>query len=199
MDQDTLAAYDAAAAAYAQDWHAQPPPTDMHALIRRFFKAGLTADIGCGSGRDVAWLNSHGFPAVGYDPSEGLMAQARARYPSLAFKVAALPELAGISDDTFDNVLCETVIMHLAHGDIAQSVRRLMSILKVDGILYLSWRVTKDADTRDAAGRLYAAFDKDFALQALVSHAILLNEEVVSASSGKTIHRVIARKRRVAA
>jgi SAM-dependent methyltransferase len=199
MDQDTLAAYDAAAAAYAQDWHAQPPPTDMHALIRRFFKAGLTADIGCGSGRDVAWLNSHGFPAVGYDPSEGLMAQARARYPSLAFKVAALPELAGISDDTFDNVLCETVIMHLAHGDIAQSVRRLMSILKVDGILYLSWRVTKDADTRDAAGRLYTAFDKDFALQALVSHAILLNEEVVSASSGKTIHRVIARKRRVAA
>src|ERR1700680_22559 len=101
MDQETLAAYDAAAAIYAQDWHAQPPPIDMHALIRRFFKAGLTADIGCGSGRDVAWLNSHGFPAVGYDPSDGLMAQARARYPGLAFKVAALPQLAGIAGGTF--------------------------------------------------------------------------------------------------
>ena len=195
MDPKTLASYDSAAAAYAQDWHAQPPPADMHALIKRFFKPGVTADIGCGSGRDVAWLAAHGFPAIGYDPSDGLLAQARARYPALKFERAALPELAGISDDSFDNVLCETVIMHLAHGDIASSVRRLMAILNADGILYLSWRVTKDSDQRDAAGRLYAAFERDLVLRALAPDTILLNEEVISASSGKVIHRVVARKR----
>ena len=95
MDPTTLAAYDAAAATFAQDWHGQPAPTDLHALIRRYFTPGRTADIGCGSGREVAWLHANGYPAVGYDPSEGLLGEARARYPDLAFKSAALPELAG--------------------------------------------------------------------------------------------------------
>ena len=61
--------------------------------------------------------------------------------------------------NAFDNVLCETVIMHLDHKQIAPSVRRLLDIVKPSGILYLSWRVTEDADHRDAQGRLYAAFD----------------------------------------
>ena len=194
MDPETLLAYDAAAAAFAADWHEQPAPADLHAVVRRFFQPGLTADIGCGSGREVAWLAANGYPAVGYDPSAGLLAQARARYPQLVFEAAALPDLAGISAGTFDNVLCETVIMHLPPDLIAPSVRRLVSILKPDGILYLSWRVTAGADQRDPQGRLYAAFGKDVVLGALSRTTILLDEEVISASSGKTIHRIVARK-----
>jgi len=194
MDRDTLLAYDGAAAAFAADWHAQPAPADLHAVVRRFFRPGPTADIGCGSGREVAWLAANGYPAIGYDPSAGLLAQARARYPRLAFEAAALPDLAGISAGTFDNVLCETVIMHLSPDLIAPSVRRLVSILKPDGILYLSWRVTAGADQRDPQGRLYAAFGKDVVLGALSRTTILLDEEVISASSGKAIHRIVARK-----
>ena len=77
--------------------------------------------------------------------------------PSFKFAQAELPELRGIG--TFDNVLCETVIMHLDRKQIAASVRRLLDIVKPSGILYLSWRVTEGADQRDAQGRLYAAFD----------------------------------------
>jgi SAM-dependent methyltransferase len=194
MDHATLAAYDADAAAFAKDWHDQPPPEDLHLLIRRFFRPGLTADIGCGSGREVAWLEANGFPAIGYDASEGLLAQARTRYPQLKFYAAALPELAGIADHSFDNVLCETVIMHLAPEAIAPSVRRMLAILKPGGILYVSWRVTDGADLRDKHGRLYAAFDKALVLGQLPEAAILLDEAVVSASSGKQIHRIVARK-----
>ena len=194
MDPETLLAYDGAAAAFAEDWHRQPAPADLHAVVRRFFRPGPTADIGCGSGREVAWLAANGYPAVGYDPSGGLLAQARARYPRLVFEAAALPDLAGISAGTFDNVLCETVIMHLPPDLIAPSVRRLVSILKPDGILYLSWRVTAGADQRDPQGRLYAAFGKDVVLGALSRTTILLDEEVISASSGKAIHRIVARK-----
>ena len=78
-----------------------------------------------------------------------------------------MPELAGIADDTFDNVLCETVIMHLAADAIAPSVRRLATMLKPGGILYLSWRVTATADERDRHGRLYAAFDKTLVVEQL--------------------------------
>src|SRR5262249_49697494 len=150
--------------------------------------------IGCGSGREVGWLNANGFPTVGYDPSEGLLAEAHRRYPDGEFRQAALPELAGVPDAAFDNVLCETVIMHLPRAAIGSAVKLLAAILRPGGILYLSWRVTAGADRRDDNGRLYTAFDKSLVLDALAGADVLHDEEAVSASSGAAIHRIIARK-----
>ena len=196
MDQKTLGAYDRGAEAFANDWHEQPPPTDLQSAVRQFFRPGATADIGCGSGRDTAWLNDNGFPAIGYDPSEGLLAEARRRYPHVRFQLGALPELAGIADDSFTNVLCETVIMHMQAAAISPAVRKLMAILEPGGTLYLTWRVTEGADLRDDHGRLYTAFDSSLVFQAIPAENVLLNEKVTSASSGKMIHRVVARKSR---
>jgi SAM-dependent methyltransferase len=195
MDSPTVTAYDTGAAGFAARWHAQPVPTDLYALVRRFFRpGGETADIGCGSGREVAWLNANGFPATGFEPSEGLLAQARALYPRLTLVPAALPDLAGVADASFDNVLCETVLMHVPREAVARSVRRLMAILRPGGCLYLTWRVTVGADQRDAHGRLYTAFGPGLVTDALADAAIQLEEQATSASSGKTIRRVIARK-----
>ncbi len=193
MDRKTLAAYDCDAAAFAKDWHDQPAPVDLQEFVERFFvRGGNSVDIGCGSGREVGWLNSHGFSAVGFDASEGLLAEARRRYPGLKFARAELPDLKGIG--TYDNVLCETVIMHLEAAQIAAAVRRLLGIVKPSGILYLSWRITDDADLRDSHGRLYAAFDTALVLAELKTTVLLLDEEVVSASSAKKIHRLVAKK-----
>jgi SAM-dependent methyltransferase len=196
MDRLTLAAYDNDAAAFARDWHEQPAPSDLQEIVARFFiKGGISADIGCGSGREVAWLNANGFRAVGFDASEGLLAEARSRYPDLNFAWAELPALRGIAANAYDNVLCETVIMHLDHTQIAPSVRRMFDIVKPCGIFYLSWRVTEDADQRDKHHRLYAAFDAALVRAELAAAAPLLDEEVVSASSGKKIHRIVVQKR----
>jgi 2-polyprenyl-3-methyl-5-hydroxy-6-metoxy-1,4-benzoquinol methylase len=193
MDRKTLAAYDLEAASFAKDWHDQPTPVDLQEVVERFFvRGGNSADIGCGSGREVAWLNANGFSATGFDASEGLLKEACQRYPGLKFKHAELPELRSVG--TFDNVLCETVIMHLERKQIAASVRRLLDIVKPSGILYLSWRVTDDVDSRDAHGRLYCAFDAALVLAELKDTTVLLDEEVVSASSGKKLHRLVVKK-----
>jgi SAM-dependent methyltransferase len=195
MDRSTLSVYDSDAAAFARDWHEQPSPVDLQDIVNRIFiKGGATADIGCGSGREVAWLNANGFPAAGFDASEGLLGQARLRYPNLTFARAELPDLRGIAANSYDNVLCETVIMHLDRALIAPSVRRMLDIVKPGGILYLSWRVTDGADIRDIHGRLYAAFDAALVRAELSAATALLDEEVVSASSGKKIHRIVVRK-----
>jgi SAM-dependent methyltransferase len=195
MDRATLAAYDNDAAAFARDWHEQPAPVDLQDIIRRFFIAGgVTADIGCGSGREVAWLNAHGFAAAGFDASDGLLAEARQRYPDFTFAHAELPDLRGVAAGSYDNVLCETVIMHLAPALIPLSVRRMLDLVKPGGIFYLSWRVSDGADQRDQYGRLYAAFDMLLVLAELSDVTLLLNEQVVSASSGKKIHRIVAGK-----
>jgi hypothetical protein len=54
--------------------------------------------------------------------------------------------------------------------------------------------VTEGSDLRDSHGRLYAAFDAGLVRTALKDTTLLLDEEVVSASSGKKIHRLIAKK-----
>jgi SAM-dependent methyltransferase len=196
MDRPTLAAYDKDAAAFAKDWHEQPAPVDLYDIVERFFiKGGTTADIGCGSGREVAWLNANGFPAKGFDASEGLLGEARRRYPQFEFVHAELPDLGSIAANTYDNVLCETVIMHLDRAQIAPSVRRMLEITRPGGIFYLSWRVTTGENQRDKHDRLYAAFEAPLVLAELAVATMLLDEEVVSASSGKTIHRVVVRKK----
>jgi SAM-dependent methyltransferase len=193
MDEKTLAAYERDAAAFATEWESQPTPVDLQIAVRKFFAPGPSADIGCGSGRDTAWLVQSGFAAVGYDPSEALLAQARRLHPGVEFRRASLPELDGVADASFVNVLCETVIMHLEPVVIPAAVRRLITILKPGGTLYLTWRLTEGTGGRDKHERLYAGFDAKLVLNALKPAILLLNEEAVSPSSGKLVTRVIAR------
>jgi SAM-dependent methyltransferase len=198
MDDATLRAYDRDANDFADDWETQPPPTDLHATVRNFFIAGgLTADIGCGSGRgrDAAWLDAHGYPATGFDASDGLLREARRRHPQIRFAAATLPDLVGVERASFANVLCETVVMHLDPEVVTPAVDSLLGLLIPGGILYLSWRVTEGQDRRDEHGRLYAAFDPERVLRALAASEMLLDEQVGSVSSGKLIRRIVARKR----
>jgi SAM-dependent methyltransferase len=195
MDEQTIEAYSADASRFAAEWRDQPPPVDMYALLERYFtRGGKTADIGCGAGRDVAWLNDHGFPAVGYDASEGLLAQAEAEFPAMSFKLDALPGLDSIDAQAYDNVLCETVLMHLPPEEVTLACARLFDILRPGGTLYLSWRVTESASKRDAAGRLYAEFDAARVREGLRDAKYLLDTESVNMSSGKRVHRLIVRR-----
>ncbi|AKJ69400.1 SAM-dependent methyltransferase [Pandoraea thiooxydans] len=195
MDEQTVETYSTRAERFAAEWRDQPPPTDMYAMLQRYFAAGgKTADIGCGSGRDVAWLNDHGYPAVGYDAAEGLIAQAAIDFPSLTFRHAALPALASIASESYDNVLCETVIMHLPPDEVTQACARLVDILRPAGTLYLSWRVAPTGSSRDAGGRLYAAFDAAQVRQGLGNAQLLFDAEAVNESSGKRVHRIVARR-----
>ncbi|WP_300750436.1 class I SAM-dependent methyltransferase [Janthinobacterium sp.] len=196
MDTETLAAYNKQAAAYARDWREQDAPSDMYALLKQYFAPGLTADIGCGGGRDTAWLAANGFQAIGVDVSQGLLDEARAAYPGLTFQQGSLPALDGLQRGAYQNVLCETVIMHLEPASISEAVSALISLLLPGGTLYLSWRVTEQASLRDKSGRLYSAFERQLVtMPASGLCDLLFEEDVISASSGKRTQRLIFRKR----
>jgi len=196
MDLATIEAYDKRAFSFAKEWEEeQQAPVDLQAMVQHYFRRDLTADIGCGSGRDAAWLSDRGFDVLGVDPSSGLLAEAARRHAGVRFQLGALPELDGLTERSFVNVLCETVIMHLDAELIPACVHKLVALLQPQGILYLSWRVTEGTDWRDESGRLYSAFEPSLVRESLSDATIELDEQRVSVSSGKTVHRIVARRK----
>lgn len=193
MDQKTLKAYAEKAHQYHQDWLNQPEPSDMYELLQKFFiPLGQTADIGCGSGRDCIWLNKNDYPVIGFDSSKELLELATQNAPQILFQQAFFPTLKEINQ-TFDNILCETVIMHLPETEISQCIQSLKRILNKGGVLYLSWRVTEGQDLRHEDGRLYTAFEPSFITNQFRPTSILHLEDIKSASSGKRVYRLIAK------
>ena len=77
MDLQTIQAYDVNSAAFAQEWAENQAPTDdLQKAVKAYFRSGPTVNVGCGSGRDVAWLNLEGFDVVGVDASPELLREA---------------------------------------------------------------------------------------------------------------------------
>ncbi|NNJ12366.1 class I SAM-dependent methyltransferase [Chloroflexales bacterium ZM16-3] len=170
MDAETLAAYDTRADRLAAI-HRAITPARTQELIRAFFHIGApTADVGCGSGRDTAWLAEAGYPAVGYDASAGMLAEARAAHPQLTFAHAALPDLDGVPDAAYANVLCNAVLMHLPREELIGATLALARILADSGRLVITHRASAAVGEREPDGRLFTAIPPDY-LALLLKHA----------------------------
>lgn len=158
MDTKTIETYNREPEKIAE-LHANLIPERIYQLVEIFFiQGGRTGDIGCGIGRDSSWLYQHGFLVTGIDAATGMLGQANKRYPELNFAQAALPELSGVADSVFDNVLCSAVLMHLEHEVLPIAVNNLLRVLFPDGVLILSFRGTNAEDRRED-GKLYEQID----------------------------------------
>lgn len=194
-DEKTHTAYSENAGIYSQDWLSQPEPTDIYQLVKKYFiPNGTTADIGCGNGRDSNWMSQNGFQVSGFDSSNELLKLAHDLFPKVQFSRALLPDLNEIKNQ-YDNVFCETVIMHLPKTQIESAIMNLKRILKPNGVMYLSWRVTESEDARHKDGRLYSAFDPEFIMNQFDPTGILFSEDKISVSSQKRVFRLAWRNK----
>jgi SAM-dependent methyltransferase len=160
MDQQTLESYNQEAAQLCATYRSSTPH-NLYRCIQQHFHCGLsTADIGCGSGRDVVWLTSNGYPTTGYDGSPAMLAEARRCYPQIEVREATLPLLTPIPNNTYANVLCCATLMHLPHRELATAVGELARILCPDGRVIISYLATPTT-MRRADGRLYTALSVD--------------------------------------
>jgi SAM-dependent methyltransferase len=185
MDHRTIRTYDARAADYAAAQRGKTPAA-LYRLIERVFVPGApTADIGCGSGRDTAWLVAHAFPAIGYDASPGMLAEARAAYPTLDLRQAALPDLAEIPGGAFTNVLCSAVLMHLPAEAIEEALAALCRIVAPGGRLLITYRASETGDPREPDGRLYTPIAADALAAACARHGLQVWQQTAEADGGR--------------
>ena len=161
MDSRTLEAYQRQAETVFSR-HTRFDRTTHHERLLPWLRPGEpTADIGSGSGADLAWLVSQGFPVVGFEPVAGLRQLAVARYPELDVRASSLPDLEGVPDGAFGYVICSAVLMHLPLASISPAIASLSRILHPGGRLLLSYRPGKGGAKREEDGRLFTPIDPD--------------------------------------
>jgi SAM-dependent methyltransferase len=195
MDINTINIYNQEAERIAE-LHSLLTPFRIYELIEQYFiKNKSTADVGCGIGRDVNWLNNNEFPSIGVDASEGMLKQARGLYPNINFQMDYLPELNTLASLTFQNILCSAVLMHLDNHALELACLRLLQLLNNDGRLIISIRGTNEPNKREN-NKLYESIDIEMFTQLFLNNQceILLYESDVEQKRGLTWHNFVIRK-----
>lgn len=164
-------AYDAYAAKYATIHAAMP--FGLLDLAERFLaRLGSEArvlDLGCGAGRDMAWMEARRARVTGVDLSAGMLAQARdiVRGPLAQMDMCHLALTTG----SFDGGWCCASLLHVPKAQAPEALAEIRRVLVPEGTLYLGvqegegevWERTPDGIVE----RFFARYAMDEALELL--------------------------------
>lgn len=120
---------------------------DVHADLLDLLPApGATVlDVGAGSGRDAAWFAARGYEVVAVEPSDAMLASARALHPSnrIHWLSDTLPDLSGVRrlGLSFDLILLSAVWMHVQPSARERALRKLATLLAPKGRIAISLRL----------------------------------------------------------
>lgn len=107
-------------------------------------KTGNALDVGCGSGRDAAWLARHGWRVTAVDPSAAMLDGARQihRGELIRWMRDGLPKLEKVASlgATFDLVLLSAVWMHIPENRQAESAATVARLVAPEGIVNVTIR-----------------------------------------------------------
>ena len=204
----TIQAYDQCAHGYADIWFDDPV---MEQTIREFAKAlgpgARVLDAGCGPGRDVKFMSHLGLEVVGADLSEGMIQEARHRFPSGTFRWMDMRNLR-FPRQTFSGIWCCAAIHHLKRYQAPATLAEFSRVLAENGVLAVSIEVSdKEGERYDNIGRfaqLYTAANfRTLLMQAgfdIVWEQQFTNKKTtVQGSAPKQWLRFLARKAAVSA
>ncbi|QFZ19508.1 methyltransferase domain-containing protein [Saccharothrix syringae] len=112
----------------------------VHDVVTRFGGGRDLLDVGCGTGRDAAWLARNGYRASGVDSSERMVAHVREHHPEVAVSVGDMRAFA--LDRRFDVVTCLDSAMLYCHtnADLAAFLGRCRAHLRPGGLLVAEMR-----------------------------------------------------------
>lgn len=114
-----------------------------HLLAKHIPSKSKIIDIGFGSGRDLAFLQSNGHEIYGIDPVEPFVIQAQHRFTDIRehFRVGSFLSSDIPSDwfNSFDTVISIAVWMHLKAHERLKAIETIKALVKLNGIVILSF------------------------------------------------------------
>jgi len=137
--ENTIEQWDQAAQSYADFHSTSPYALFCKEFIRNQFKnvRNLTVlDAGCGDGDYVHILAQNGGIVTGCDGSAEMLKIAKATYPKYRFDMADLLGELPYTNDSFDIVLCNLVLMDI--DPIDNAIHEFHRVLKKGGLFLFS-------------------------------------------------------------
>jgi SAM-dependent methyltransferase len=155
----TRTSYDTIAPDYAERFRdelvARPLDRAMLAGFAELVRAaglGPVADIGCGTGRVTAHLNSLGLPVFGIDLSPQMVATARRSQPGLRFDVGSMLAL-DLPDGALGGVMAWYSTIHIPDDRLPGVFAEFGRVLAPGGLVLLAFQVGDETVHRaDAVG-----------------------------------------------
>ena len=102
-------------------------------------KNGSIVDVGCGVGVDAEYMKSKNFDVIGIDFSKEMLKIAKQRFPQVKFRLHDFRKL-NFKSDSFNGILASFSLIHIQKKDIPRTLKRFSKLLKIGGIIYLSFQ-----------------------------------------------------------
>jgi ubiquinone/menaquinone biosynthesis C-methylase UbiE len=183
----TREAYDQIAEVYAEVNSGDVPAPLLglaREMVRHVGPGGRVIDIGCGSGRDIRWFETHGVQVIGVDLSPRMLAQASVVTAGDLLQMDM--RRPAFRDCSYDGVWFNASLLHLPKRDAPGALGEVRRIIRAGGMLMVS---VKDGDGESWAGgyvegvRRFFAYYRRAEMEALLSDALFETTEAIGSSS----------------
>lgn len=145
-------------------------------FLSQYRKAGLVGPVlfvGCGSGRDIHYINQQGIPTYGIDISKPLLDIAREEGIESPLEIIDIQNM-NFEESSFDGIFCETTLSHVKKADLPIILNKFYKILRPNGIAIVGFR--------KGTGYVYCTNDKVGGLRYNTSVSIEKSKEIVNNS-----------------
>ena len=175
----TIESYDAIAERYCKRTMIPEVREFEHQLLDRFLamidaERPRILDIGCGDGRDTAYLREKGAGVIGIDLSEGMLAVARREHPECTFLKMDMRRLE-FPDRSFHGVWASGCIYHLPKRELPQAFREVRRILKPGGIFSFNFK-RGEGEGMEEEPKSFGGYPRYFAYYSVEEIERLLNQ-----------------------
>jgi cyclopropane fatty-acyl-phospholipid synthase-like methyltransferase len=139
---DTLWAplYDEKWGVYSNATHQQ----FIQKFLRLLPQPSTILDAACGAGRYMSMLLEKGHTVVGIDQAQGMLAQAKAKFPTVHMEKMGLQEM--IYSEIFEGAICMDALEHVCPEDWPLIFHNFHRALKPHGYLYFTVEIAAEQD-----------------------------------------------------
>lgn len=152
--------YEEHSASAAREYEAVDSRPVMIPIMSYLPEGGRLLELGCGSGRDAAFLLEQGYEVTALDGSGAMLSEAAGHHPELADRLLhhRLPEALPFEEETFDIVLSMAVLMHLEREELPEVFSDIRRVTRAGGIVAYSANTERpglDEEDNDGKGRRF--------------------------------------------
>ena len=135
------------------------PSSFLKILVTHLPTNSTVIDVGCGSGRDILWLQKHGYDVIGLERSSGLAQLARENTGSRI--IEADFETFNFAELSADALLLIGALVHLPHIRVPNVLSAICLALKQSGLMLITMKQGKGSITDPDGRRFYLWQDKN--------------------------------------